>query len=84
MTLPLIAFLVAAIIPIFFGRIRAAHEGKLNGLTPGVRMRGTGAAASQTRALFHACCKRNKLSGSPPSLSLDSFRRLTPGQGELF
>ncbi len=66
------------------GRIRAAHDGKLNGLTPGVRMRGTGAAANQTRALFHACCKRNKLSSSPPSLSLESFRRLKPGQGELF
>ncbi len=66
------------------GRIRAAHDGKLNGLTPGVRMRGTGAAAGQTRALFHACCKRNRLSVSPPSLSLKSFRRLTPGQQELF
>ncbi|MEO5712288.1 MAG: PA0069 family radical SAM protein [Luteolibacter sp.] len=66
------------------GRIRAAHDGKLNGLTPSIRMRGTGAAVNQTRALFHACCKRNKLGSSPPSLSLESFRRLTPGQGELF
>gem|GEM_PF-5942729 len=66
------------------GRIRAAHDGKLNGLTPSIRVRGTGAAANQTQALFHACCKRNKLSSSPPSLRVESFRRLTPGQGELF
>ncbi|MEO7100220.1 MAG: PA0069 family radical SAM protein [Luteolibacter sp.] len=66
------------------GRIRAAHEGKLNSLAPSIRMRGTGAAAEQTRALFHACCKRNKLSSCLPSLSLESFRRLTPGQDELF
>ncbi len=66
------------------GRIRAAHDGKLNGLTPGVRMRGTGAAAEQTRKLFHACCRRHYLSPSPPVLNLEAFRRLNPGQPELF
>jgi DNA repair photolyase len=66
------------------GRIRAAHDGKLNDLRPGVRMRGTGAAAAQTKAMFDACCRKFHLSGSPPSLSVVSFRRLTPGQQELF
>lgn len=66
------------------GRIRAAHGGKLNSSEPVVRMRGTGEAAVQWRALFHACCRKHGLATRPPSLNLDSFRRLTPGQGELF
>ena len=66
------------------GRIRAAHAGKLNDNTPGERMRGTGESATQWRALFHACCRKHRLSTRPPELDLTSFRRLTPGQGELF
>jgi DNA repair photolyase len=66
------------------GRIRAAHEGKLNGMTPGVRMRGSGAAAEQTRKLFQAVARKHGLQISPPSLNLEAFRRLTPGQQELF
>ncbi len=66
------------------GRIRAAHEGSLNGTKPVVRMRGTGAAAGQLRALFHACCRKRGLRTAPPDLSKAAFRRLTPGQGELF
>ncbi|MEX1117071.1 MAG: PA0069 family radical SAM protein [Akkermansiaceae bacterium] len=66
------------------GRIRAAHEGKLNGMTPGVRMRGSGAAAEQTRKLFQTCARKRGLQISPPSLNLSDFRRLSPGQQELF
>lgn len=66
------------------GRIRAARHGKLNSQETGERMRGSGAAAEQLRALFHACCRRTGLSARPPELSLASFRRLSPGQDELF
>jgi DNA repair photolyase len=66
------------------GRIRSAHQGKLNDLSPGTRMRGTGAAAGQTKALFEACCRKFNLSHSPPALNVGAFRRLIPGQQELF
>lgn len=66
------------------GRIRASHDGKLNDSTPVARMRGTGGAASQWRSLFHACCRKHGLATRPPGLDLTAFRRLTPGQGELF
>ena len=66
------------------GRIRAAHGGKLNDLTPTTRMRGTGAAAEQTKALFEACRRKFGYPSSAPSLNLSAFRRLTPGQQELF
>jgi len=66
------------------GRIRETHGGLLNSSTPGRRMRGGGAAADQLRALFHAVCRRRNLSPRPPELSAASFRRVLPGQGELF
>lgn len=65
-------------------RIRASHGGKLNSSEPVVRMRGSGPAAEQWRALFHACCRRSGLATRPPALNLAAFRRLVPGQGELF
>lgn len=66
------------------GRIRDLHDGKLNSTTASTRMRGTGAAATQWRALFHACCRKHGLHSGTPKLNLAAFRRLTPGQGELF
>lgn len=66
------------------GRIRASHGGKLNSPQPSERMRGSGEAAVQWRALFHACCRKHGLATRPPELSRAAFRRLTPGQGELF
>ena len=66
------------------GRIRASHGGKLNSQQPAERMRGSGEAAVQWRALFHACCRKHGLATRQPELSLAAFRRLTPGQGELF
>ncbi|GAA5480962.1 PA0069 family radical SAM protein [Haloferula sargassicola] len=66
------------------GRIRAARDGRLNSSVPGVRMKGTGEAAGQMRALFHATCRRLELPTSPPEVTGEHFRRRMPGQGELF
>jgi len=65
-------------------RIRATHDGALNSSVPGERMRGTGEPAAQLRALFHASCRRVALATRPPELSTAAFRRVLPGQGELF
>ena len=66
------------------GRIRDVHGGKLNSNTPVSRMRGTGEAARQWKSLFHACCRKHGLNSGTPALNLAAFRRLTPGQAELF
>ena len=66
------------------GRIRSFHDGKLNSTTAGVRNKGTGAGAKQLHALFHACCRKHGLDPHFPQLSTESFRRVNPGQGELF
>jgi len=66
------------------GRIRAAHEGNLTSNVPGNRMRGSGAAAEQWRTFFHACVRKHGLAPRPEGLNLGAFRRLMPGQGELF
>lgn len=65
-------------------RIRASHGGQLNSSEPGQRMRGSGEPAAQTRALFLASCRRLNLQTRPPELNTTAFRRLDPGQGELF
>ncbi|MCW1887856.1 PA0069 family radical SAM protein [Luteolibacter flavescens] len=65
-------------------RIRAAQGGGLNSTVPGTRMRGSGQAAGQLRALHHATCRRLGLATRPPDLSDQSFRKVLPGQGELF
>jgi DNA repair photolyase len=66
------------------GRIRSFHDGKLNSTIAGVRNRGTGAGAKQLSALFYACCRKHGLDPHFPELSTAAFRRVTPGQGELF
>jgi len=65
-------------------RIRASHGGKLNSSVPRERMRGQGEPSGQLRALFHATCRRLGLALRPPELSTAAFRRVMPGQGELF
>ncbi len=65
-------------------RIRAARHGKLNSSGGPDRMRGSGEPAGQLQALFHASCRRLGLATRPPPLSTDAFRRVLPGQGELF
>jgi hypothetical protein len=47
-------------------------------------MRGSGAAAGQLRALFHASCRRLGLATRPPELNTTAFRRLEQDQGELW
>lgn len=66
------------------GRIRAVHEGKLNSNNPVARMRGSGQAAAQWKTLFHTCCRKHRLHPGTPELNLSAFRRLIPGQQELF
>jgi len=66
------------------GRIRTLHGGALNSSTATVRMRGTGEAAAQWKALFHTCCRKHGLAPGTPKMSVESFRRLIPGQDELF
>lgn len=66
------------------GRIRATHGGALNQGTAVTRMRGSGQAAEQWKTLFHACCRRNQLNPGTPKMDTSMFRRIMPGQGELF
>lgn len=66
------------------GRIRDLHGGKLNSTTAVARLRGTNESAAQWKALFHACCRKHGLTSGTPPLDPASFRRLIPGQGELF
>ena len=65
-------------------RIRATQGGGLNNSTPRERMRGSGAAADQLKALFMASCRRLGLATRPPELNTAAFRRVSPGQGELW
>lgn len=65
------------------GRIRAM-QGGLNNTTPLERLRGRGEAAGQLRALFRAQCRRLGLATGPPELETRHFRRMLPGQDELF
>ncbi len=65
------------------GRIRSM-QGGLNNTAPLERLRGRGAAAQQLGALFRTSCRRLGIGTSPPELETRHFRRLAPGQGELF
>lgn len=65
-------------------RIRSVHEGALNSSRVGIRMRGCGQAAEQWKVLFNACCRRNGLHAGTPKLRFDAFRKMMPGQEELF
>jgi hypothetical protein len=66
------------------GRIRSFHDGGLNGTKPGGRNKGSGEGSKQLNALFHACCRKHGLSPKFPELDETAFRKVTPGQGELF
>jgi len=66
-------------------RIRGARKGKLNTAAgERGRMRGSGEPAGQLHALFHASCRRLGLATHAPELSTAAFRKVMPGQGELF
>jgi DNA repair photolyase len=65
-------------------RIRESHGGARNQNIPGVRMRGRGGVASQLNQLFKITARRLGLEIGSPALRTDHFRRVLPGQGELF
>ncbi len=65
-------------------RIRNSHQGRLNQAPGTGRMRGSGQAAAVLRRLFEACCRKHGLQCGTPQLSSAAFRRLSPGQAELF
>jgi DNA repair photolyase len=65
-------------------RIQASHGGNVQDGRFGVRMRGEGLFAEQTRALFALACRRAGLSGTSPRLSTAAFRRPTGAQLPLF
>ena len=68
------------------GRVREMRGGgdRLNDSTFGTRMTGQGRVAEEIRNLFHVSAKRAKLDGDRIRLSTRHFRRLSPGQLELF
>jgi DNA repair photolyase len=66
------------------GRIRALHSGSLNSTIPGTRNRGTGEQSKQLNAMFRTFCRRYGMDSQYPRLSAESFRRVMPGQAELF
>ena len=66
------------------GQLRAMRGGRLNDPGFGTRMRGEGLFAEQISQLFHVGCRKAGLATRSPELSTAVFRRLEPGQGELF
>ena len=65
-------------------RIKALRGGKLNDPNFGSRMRGEGIFADQIEKLFEVACRKARILGNSPELSVDSFRRPAPPQLELF
>ena len=66
------------------GRIRAMRGGRLNDPRFHQRMRGSGAFAEQTRALFELALRRADLPREGPRLSAAAFRRRRDPQLGLF
>ncbi len=65
-------------------QIRSLRGGELNDNRFGSRMRGEGPLAEQISKLFGVACRRSGLNSRHPELSTAGFRRMQPGQGELF
>ena len=65
-------------------RIRALRGGELNVARFGERMRGAGIFAEQIARLFEVSQRKFGLDKPPPQLATDCFRRVVPGQMELF
>ena len=66
------------------GQLRDFREGALNRSAFGERMRGTGAAADRLSQLFKLSARRHRLDHAWPEPSTAAFRRVLPGQPELF
>ncbi|MEJ2086324.1 MAG: radical SAM protein, partial [Acidobacteriota bacterium] len=65
-------------------RLREIRRGKLSEARFGERMRGQGVYADQIRTLFASSCKRTGLAVRAPDLSVESFRRPSGAQIDLF
>jgi DNA repair photolyase len=65
-------------------RIESVRNGKLNDVTFGRRMRGSGVFARQVENLFQLWAKKSGLSTRGPALSSDHFRRAPKEQTDLF
>jgi DNA repair photolyase len=66
------------------GRIRELRDGGLNGSEFGTRMRGRGPLADELAQMFRVACRRYGLNRERVALSTEAFRRISPGQLELF
>jgi DNA repair photolyase len=64
--------------------IQAIHGGSVHDARFGVRIRGEGIFAEQTRALFALACRQAGLGGKSPRLSTTAFRRPAGPQLTLF
>jgi DNA repair photolyase len=64
--------------------IRRMRQGDLNQNAFGERLRGTGTEAEALARLFDVARRRAGLASRTPELSTASFRRVSPGQPELF
>lgn len=64
-------------------QIRSVRGGQLNDPRFETRMRGEGPAAERIAQLFSVACRRVGIEGKHPELSVDSFRRMEPGQLQL-
>lgn len=66
------------------GRIRELRGGALNESEFGTRMRGRGQIAEDLSKLFRVACRKFGLNQKRMDLSTAAFRRVSPGQMELF
>lgn len=65
-------------------QIRSLREGALNSSDFNDRMRGSGPVAAQIETLFRMACRKHGLNRERLELSTAAFRRVEPGQLELF
>ncbi len=65
-------------------QIRGLREGKLNDASFGARMTGTGPAAERIGQLMDVACRRAGIAGHWPQLDTRAFRRIEPGQLNLW
>lgn len=65
-------------------RIRDMRDGKLNDPNFGSRMRGKGVFADQIKSMFTLACRRAGIEGRHPELSINSFRKTSRPQLNLF
>lgn len=65
-------------------QLRSFRDGDISSSSFGERMRGTGAAAERLRQMFKVWARKHGLATRWPELSTAAFRRVEPGQPELF